>query len=218
MWETCISLCWKFSGVLRNLLQSRKMAGGPAEFHTSGRLGHSNFTLLLLFFRWYWNWTCWADHEDTTRLISPLFEKYNVDLVISGHNHHMEASGKGWCKPTFWDGVAGGGVPVLGRSSQITPSGFTVIPGATWKYGKAKRSWALVQKRGWWSNSAVHSYSEHLTGELGFLFKEKTWYGKIKKENYHILERGVELSVRFITRTAILLALTVIFQSFRAHS
>ena len=49
----------------------------------------------------------WADHEDTTRLISPLFEKYNVDLVISGHNHHMELLEKDGVTYVL-DGVAGG--------------------------------------------------------------------------------------------------------------
>ncbi|MGB4453482.1 MAG: metallophosphoesterase, partial [Coprothermobacter proteolyticus] len=52
----------------------------------------------------------WSDHEDTTRLISPLFEKYNVDLVISGHNHHMELLEKDGVTYVL-EGVAGGGVP-----------------------------------------------------------------------------------------------------------
>ncbi len=32
----------------------------------------------------------WYDHPDTIRELTPLFEQYGVDLVISGHNHHME--------------------------------------------------------------------------------------------------------------------------------
>ena len=32
----------------------------------------------------------WYDHPDTIRTLTPLFEQYEVDLVISGHNHHME--------------------------------------------------------------------------------------------------------------------------------
>ncbi len=32
----------------------------------------------------------WADHFETTVKLSPEFEKYGVDLVISGHDHHME--------------------------------------------------------------------------------------------------------------------------------
>ncbi|NPV88168.1 serine/threonine protein phosphatase [Coprothermobacteraceae bacterium] len=32
----------------------------------------------------------WADHEDTIKHIVPLFERYKVDLVVSGHNHQME--------------------------------------------------------------------------------------------------------------------------------
>jgi len=33
----------------------------------------------------------WYDHPDMIRELTPLFEKYRVDLVVSGHNHHMEA-------------------------------------------------------------------------------------------------------------------------------
>jgi len=33
----------------------------------------------------------WYDHADMIRELSPLFERYGVDLVVSGHNHHMEA-------------------------------------------------------------------------------------------------------------------------------
>jgi UDP-2,3-diacylglucosamine pyrophosphatase LpxH len=32
----------------------------------------------------------WFDHQDTTVQIAPIFEKYGVDLVLSGHNHFME--------------------------------------------------------------------------------------------------------------------------------
>lgn len=52
----------------------------------------------------------WSDHVDTTRLIAPLFEKYHVDLVISGHNHHMELLKKDGVNYAL-DGVMGGGLP-----------------------------------------------------------------------------------------------------------
>jgi hypothetical protein len=32
----------------------------------------------------------WYDHPGTIREISPILEKYGVDLVVSGHNHYME--------------------------------------------------------------------------------------------------------------------------------
>ena len=32
----------------------------------------------------------WYDNPETIAVLTPLFEKYHVDLVISGHNHHME--------------------------------------------------------------------------------------------------------------------------------
>jgi hypothetical protein len=32
----------------------------------------------------------WYDHFETTKRLSPLFEKSGVDLVVSGHNHYME--------------------------------------------------------------------------------------------------------------------------------
>jgi UDP-2,3-diacylglucosamine pyrophosphatase LpxH len=34
-----------------------------------------------------WNW---LDNPETINPLTPLFEKYGVDLVFSGHNHHME--------------------------------------------------------------------------------------------------------------------------------
>ena len=34
-----------------------------------------------------WNW---FDNPETINILTPLFEEYGVDLVISGHNHHME--------------------------------------------------------------------------------------------------------------------------------
>jgi acid phosphatase type 7 len=34
-------------------------------------------------------WT-WYDNRETIGLITPLFEKYDVDLVFSGHAHQME--------------------------------------------------------------------------------------------------------------------------------
>ncbi|WP_018962518.1 purple acid phosphatase family protein [Coprothermobacter platensis] len=52
----------------------------------------------------------WSDHVDTTKQISPLFEKYHVDLVISGHNHHMELLSKDGVTYAL-DGVMGGGLP-----------------------------------------------------------------------------------------------------------
>lgn len=32
----------------------------------------------------------WYDHPDTIRELTPIFERYGVDLVITGHNHLME--------------------------------------------------------------------------------------------------------------------------------
>jgi hypothetical protein len=32
----------------------------------------------------------WYDNPETIDALAPLFEKYKVDLVLSGHNHHME--------------------------------------------------------------------------------------------------------------------------------
>jgi acid phosphatase type 7 len=32
----------------------------------------------------------WSDNPETISAITPLFEKYGVDLVMSGHNHQME--------------------------------------------------------------------------------------------------------------------------------
>jgi len=34
-----------------------------------------------------WNW---YDNPETIAALTPLFEKYNVDMVFSGHNHNME--------------------------------------------------------------------------------------------------------------------------------
>lgn len=32
----------------------------------------------------------WYDHKDTIAKVSPILEKYHVDLMVSGHNHYME--------------------------------------------------------------------------------------------------------------------------------
>jgi hypothetical protein len=32
----------------------------------------------------------WYDNPDTIQALTPLFEKYKVDMVFSGHDHHME--------------------------------------------------------------------------------------------------------------------------------
>ncbi len=32
----------------------------------------------------------WYDHKDTIAKISPILEKYHVNLMVSGHNHYME--------------------------------------------------------------------------------------------------------------------------------
>jgi 3',5'-cyclic AMP phosphodiesterase CpdA len=32
----------------------------------------------------------WYDNPETINKLTPLFEKYNVDLVFSGHNHALE--------------------------------------------------------------------------------------------------------------------------------
>jgi len=72
-----------------------------------------------------------SDHEDTTRLISPLFEKYNVDLVISGHNHHMELLEKDGVTYVL-EGVAGGGVPgPRAYQVRILQMALMVTPGVT---------------------------------------------------------------------------------------
>jgi hypothetical protein len=34
-----------------------------------------------------WNW---YDNPETISALTPLFEKYSVDIVFSGHNHYME--------------------------------------------------------------------------------------------------------------------------------
>lgn len=36
-----------------------------------------------------YGWQCW-DNQETIQRITPLFEKYDVDLVVSGHNHLLE--------------------------------------------------------------------------------------------------------------------------------
>jgi acid phosphatase type 7 len=38
----------------------------------------------------YWGLWTWYDDKDTISKLTPLFEKYGVDLVISGHNHLLE--------------------------------------------------------------------------------------------------------------------------------
>jgi len=38
----------------------------------------------------YWGLWDWYDNQDTISRLVPLFEKYDVDLVFSGHNHHLE--------------------------------------------------------------------------------------------------------------------------------
>ena len=32
----------------------------------------------------------WYDNPETIDALTPLFEKYGVNLVLSGHDHHME--------------------------------------------------------------------------------------------------------------------------------
>jgi hypothetical protein len=32
----------------------------------------------------------WYDNPETIALLTPLFEEYKVDLVFSGHDHHLE--------------------------------------------------------------------------------------------------------------------------------
>lgn len=44
-------------------------------YYSSGTVGYG------------WNW--W-DNQETIQRITPLFEKYDVDLVVSGHNHILE--------------------------------------------------------------------------------------------------------------------------------
>ena len=62
----------------------------------------------------YWGMWTWYDDQDTISKLTPLFEKYGVDLVISGHNHLLELLQKNGV--TYAICGAFGGVPVPPRS------------------------------------------------------------------------------------------------------
>lgn len=60
------------------------------------------------------NGSPWYDNQEMIKTFSPLFEEHDVDLVFSGHNHHMEALKKGGVFYT----VAG----VMGEASDPVPT------------------------------------------------------------------------------------------------
>lgn len=61
----------------------------------------------------YWGMWTWYDDQETIKKLTPLFEKYGVDLVISGHNHLLELLQKNGV--TYAICGAFGGVPVPPR-------------------------------------------------------------------------------------------------------
>ena len=58
-----------------------------------------------------WNW--W-DNQETIQRITPLFEKYDVDMVVSGHNHSVEVLQKS--EVTYFICGAFGGYPMPERT------------------------------------------------------------------------------------------------------
>jgi acid phosphatase type 7 len=74
----------------------------------------------------YWGLWTWYDDKDTINKVTPLFEKYGVDLVISGHNHLLELLQKNGV--TYAICGAFGGVPVPPRAY--------ISPASTWYKGQ----------------------------------------------------------------------------------
>jgi len=74
----------------------------------------------------YWGLWTWYDDKDTINQLTPLFEKYDVDLVISGHNHLLELLQKNGV--TYAICGAFGGVPVPPRDY--------ISPASVWYMGR----------------------------------------------------------------------------------
>ena len=69
----------------------------------------------------YWGLWDWYDEKDTISELAPLFEKYGVDLVLSGHNHLLELLQKN--NVTYAICGAFGGQPDPERS-YVSPAGM----------------------------------------------------------------------------------------------
>ena len=69
----------------------------------------------------------WWDNQETIQRITPLFEKYDVDMVISGHNHLIEILQKS--EVTYFICGAFGGPP-LSERTYISPQSIWYKSGA----------------------------------------------------------------------------------------
>ena len=68
----------------------------------------------------------WYDDQDTISRLTPLFEKYDVDLVLSGHNHLNELLQKNGV--TYAISGAFGGLPNPPRD-YISPASVWYLAG-----------------------------------------------------------------------------------------